>query len=823
MKKLEIKSQYIVIFLVSLVCISQELFLTRILNLKAWNHVVYTVIPFAMLGYGIGANIVLIFNEHLKKYKKEHLLAFVLVLIAITMVGTAFLLKDIPIRVQYIVSIFVNIQAVGMLLLSYTIFMVPFILIGFVIVYLFSNDPESSHQLYFFDLIGAGLGAYLFFPFINHFEVFHSLSVFAAVCIMTAIWLLAPKLKWALALSWLLLFFVCFFIVAEPSEYVIDPKKGWEWIPGYFAKKDYEHVVSHWHALGRTDVYRMIGKSGGQIYRSNPGAFEINLSPLPDVAYFSTNFLAGTPVYNMSKEGLEKNQSQVKLFSQTMEVPYNLLTKPKVLVIGAGGGRDIFMAHTHGAAQIIAAEINPGIVAEMSPGGKMYDFSGRIYTSANTEVSCIDGRHLVKTLPSNSMDLIVLNGVDTFSGLSSGAYAYAESYLYTKNAFEDYLRVLKDGGMINLYRWAFPSMPREELRLHAIALAALQSIGAKDPWDHIIIALHGSWSVFLIKKTPFTDKERSIVYDYLTHHQSGIVYPAPPALKKMGGPLNTFDMYVGFFKKGAQHSFEKYYPYDISVITDDNPFFYKYYRLNSFDPFHTFALHHTGPVVFLTQTLILLQAIIFITLFIFIPLLISKKQGIQRLPVGTILPFITFFGCLGAGFMLIEIPLMQRFVLLLGSPIYSLSVILAVLLAATGVGSLTVGSLDRMKRSGEPPLTYLTAILVIYLIVLTFAGTRIYDFFMQFSFIGRMLLVSGIIFPIGMLLGAFFPSGLKLISQDHKDTIAWAWGINCGFSVLGSILSIIIAQFLGFNVVISLACVLYLFALLSFRKMQSTL
>jgi predicted membrane-bound spermidine synthase len=162
---------------------------------------------------------------------------------------------------------------------------------------------------------------------------------------------------------------------------------------------------------------------------------------------------------------------------------------------------------------------------------------------------------------------------------------------------------------------------------------------------------------------------------------------------------------------------------------------------------------------------------------------------------------------------------MQRFVLLLGSPIYSLSVVLAVLLAATGVGSLTIGYLDKMKRSVEPLLTYVTAILVIYLVVLTLAGTGIYDYFIRFSFLGRILLVSGIIFPIGVLLGAFFPSGLRLISRDHQDTIAWAWGINCGFSVLGSILSIIIAQFQGFNVVITLACVLYLIALVSFKKL----
>ncbi len=823
MPSFKLNRDHIVIFVVSLVCISQELFLTRILNLKAWNHVVYTVIPFAMLGYGIGANIVMVGLESFKKIQKEKLLAYLLLLTALTTVGTAWLLKDIPIRVQYIVSIFVNIQAIGMLLLSYTVFMVPFVLIGFVIAYLFSINPKAASRLYFFDLAGSGLGAYLFFPLINHYAVFHSLCIFSLLCFLTAVWLLAPRVKWALILSWLLLFFICFGAIREPGHYVIDPKKGWEWVPGYFAKKDYRHVVSIWHPLGRTDVFQMRSKAIGKIYQSNPGSFEINLKPLPGVSYFSTNFLAGTPVYNMSPMGLARNHSKVELFSQCMEVPYKLLDKPKVVVIGTGGGRDIFMAHTHGAAQIIGAEINPGIVKEMSPGGAMYDYSGRIYTSPHTKVYLVDGRHLVKTLPPNSQDLIVLNGVDTFSGLSSGAYAYAESYLYTKNAMEDYLRILKDNGMINLYRWAFPSMPREELRLHAIALAALKSMGAQKPWEHIVIGLHGSWAVFLIKKTPFTDEERRKVEGYLVGHRTLIVYPLPAVMKKGGGPLSSFEVYVDFFKKDAQKSFEKYYPCDISVITDDNPFFYKYYRLSSFNPFHTFALHHTGPVVFLTQTLILLQAVIFICLFIFIPLFLAKKQGMERLPPKALGGFITFFACLGTGYMLIEIPLMQRFVLLLGSPIYSLSVVLAVLLAATGVGSLIMGRWVERARSGGHPLSCVTLVLVLYLVVLVLAGTRIYDSFMPYPFVGRILLVSALIFPIGVLLGAYFPSGLRLISQDHQDTIAWAWGINCGFSVLGSILSIIIAQFQGFNVVIILACVLYLLALLSFKQVQKAL
>ena len=88
----------------------------------------------------------------------------------------------------------------------------------------------------------------------------------------------------------------------------------------------------------------------------------------------------------------------------------------------------------------------------------------------------------MKRLEPGSFDLIVLNGVDTFSGLTTGAYAYAESYLYTKNAVMDYLRVIRDNGVINFNRWLFPDQPRETLRLYAIALDALKASGAAKPW-----------------------------------------------------------------------------------------------------------------------------------------------------------------------------------------------------------------------------------------------------------------------------------------------------------------------------------------------------
>jgi len=173
--------------------------------------------------------------------------------------------------------------------------------------------------------------------------------------------------------------------------------------------------------------------------------------------------------------------------------------------------------------------------------------------------------------------------------------------------------------------------------------------------------------------------------------------------------------------------------------------------------------------------------------------------------------------------MFIEIPIMQRFVLLLGSPIYSIAIVLSVLLISAGIGSIALRLLQSLFKSSTYLLTVITFGLLAYLSILVGLGTTIYDHFMVYAFPIRVLLVSCLLFPLGFCLGVFFPLGLQLVSNRYSNTIPWAWRINCGFSVLGSILSIILAQFIGFNAILMLASAIYLIALLSFTKITKIL
>ena len=813
---------YILIFFISLFTISLELFLTQILNLKTWNHVVYIIISFSMLGYGIGANTYLLLKERLAKFDKNSFLGVSLLALSVLSVAATLILANFPIQVEYIIFVMSQFNALFMLLVSYCIILIPFIIIGFIVVLVFSASPARSHKLYFFDLIGAAAGAYLFFPLINTLAVFRSVLLLALSIFCLSLPLLFPSRKRSAAFGGIIFALLCLNAAPQDIHYKIDQSKIGEGRPDFVPEKDIKYLHSVWHPLGQTNVHVILDEAARQkVYDAGKGPLEINVEPLPEYSYISTNYLGGAPIYKLSREGLAEHRSHVKLFSQGFEVPYLLFKEPAVFIIGTGGGRDIFMAKTHNAKKIIGAEINPAIYRMLSPGGKFYNYSGEVYAGAHTRVFNLDGRHLAKKLPPASFDLIILNGVDTFSGLSNGAYAYAESYLYTKDALMDYLRLLNDQGVINFNRWLFRRKPRESLRLMGICLDALRASGAARAWEHVIIGEHERWSLMLIKKTPFSDSERAMIQRYFLAHNTALIYPSE-RLRKFNKPANSFDQYAYAFSRNEEKPFIKNYPYDISVVTDNNPFFFKYYKLKDFNPFFVQAVHHTGTIIFMTQFMVLMQALLFIVLFIFFPLSLLKKSGITTLPPPAIAPFIVYFSCLGTGFMFIEISLMQKFTLLLGSPIHSISVTLATLLLSSGIGSALAPGFQKAIRH-DRLLVVLGMILSGMLFFLTFAGSGITNALMGLPFAGRTFCVMLLLFPVGICLGCFFPSGLALVGKGYNESIAWAWGLNSGFSVLGSILSVILAQFYGFNFIITLAVCIYWTAVISFIRMVKTI
>jgi hypothetical protein len=804
------------VFIASFISISAELFLGLVLGLKTWSHMVYLVISFALMGLGIGTTAWLLLCPWVMQQRPGWVLGLAFGWLAIATAAAPYLLADFPLTMSMLLSGTNS----SRLMMVYVLVALPFVGVGFLLGYAFSLFPRQSGRLYFWDLSGAALGACFFFPAVGRLGPFHGCLVLAVLGLLFACGFIGRG-TWprrVVSLGLLGLIGVCGWQLRMPDPRVTaDRDIGWEYIPGHFGPTQHQRVASAWHPLGRTDVYR-IPDLGilEQLRRDNYGALQINLSPPPEFSYFTTNYRAGTPVYNYAPAGLAKHRSVVQPFSIAMEFPYTLLQSPRVLIIGTGGGRDILLARTHGAVAVRGAEVNPATFRMMSPGGAMYEYSGRIYTADGVDVRNEDGRHFVRTQPTAAYDLLVLNGVDTFAALASGAYAYAENYLYTKDALLDYLRVLGDRGMVNLNRWfeIGEQGPRETLRLCAMVLDALKTMGAASPHAHLIVGSQQGWGFTLVKKTPFTRDEADVVLRYFAEH--GVEPVLSPFWKK--DRPDEYDQLVAAFQSGpaATKRFIDRYWADISVVTDDDPFFYKYYR------FAPFALENphpaSGDTASHVQFLILSQTVCFILVFMLLPLYVFRREGVA-MPGRELTSFIIFFASIGLGFIFIEIALMQRLTLLLGSPIYSISVTLASLLLFAGAGSLWQGRWQEQGRQAARLVGWATALAVGYLVAFVIAGDSLIRSAVATPFWMRVGMACLIQAPIGVCLGTFFPAGLSAAGRRGPAVIAWAWGINFGFTVLGSTLVILIAQFLGFRTVFLMAAGLYVVAMLSFRAM----
>lgn len=257
--------------------------------------------------------------------------------------------------------------------------------------------------------------------------------------------------------------------------------------------------------------------------------------------------------------------------------------------------------------------------------------------------------------------------------------------------------------------------------------------------------------------------------------------------------------FAAFFRATDKQAFFADYPLDVSPTTDDRPFFFEYYGWTNFGTFRSGKL---------TLTVLLIQAAVLSAGLILWPLW-RYRHSRSGLSTRGARRFIVYFAALGIGFIFIEIGLMQRFILFLGHPVFALSVVLFALLSFSGIGSflsnrLVLAEADprRGQRLVIPLLGGLAALYSLLLTPLFRAG-------LGWLLEARILLSVLLLAPLGLLMGMPFPLGIRLVNRTNAALVPWAWGVNGCASVLGSILSVMLAQSIGFTAVILLAVAVY--------------
>ena len=266
-----------------------------------------------------------------------------------------------------------------------------------------------------------------------------------------------------------------------------------------------------------------------------------------------------------------------------------------------------------------------------------------------------------------------------------------------------------------------------------------------------------------------------------------------------------------------RHAFYASYRQDITPTTDNRPFFFHTTKVgDQFDTaFGRSMLFGNGLSALLT-----LMAIsgALVVLFVIGPLAVVGR-GLGGRPPGWP-AWLAYFGALGAGFMLIEVAVLQRFVLLLGHPVYSLTVTLFSLLLGTGIGASLSRrfSDDRLRRVGLVALAAIAALgLVIIVIVSPLVAWAI-----PFARPARIAIAVATLVPIGLVLGLPMPTGLRLLGDRAPQMIPWAWGINGALSVVGATFAIFIAMNWGFNMTLLAASGVYLTGMLAFARATRT-
>jgi hypothetical protein len=156
--------------------------------------------------------------------------------------------------------------------------------------------------------------------------------------------------------------------------------------------------------------------------------------------------------------------------------------------------------------------------------------------------------------------------------------------------------------------------------------------------------------------------------------------------------------------------------------------------------------------------------------------------------------------------MLVEISLMQRFILFLGHPTYSLSVVLAGMLAFSGLGALASARLGLPTRRQLYRLAAAAAALVLLDAALL---PPLLDAAIGLGLGGRVVLALALLAPTAFVLGFPFPLGVRLLERDAPVLIPWGWAVNGMLSVAASLLAVALAMAAGFSAVLLAAAAVY--------------
>jgi hypothetical protein len=786
--------KYAGLALVSASVLALQVTFTRIFSLIIWHHFTYLVIGVALLGGGAAGTFLAVRQWPLEALRRRigllamlFSLSILLNLLAIRFVGID------PLRASQFLWTLLG------LAIYFACLFTTFFTGGLTIAAIFSVWARQAHRLYFADMLGAGVATVGVLAVLQVFGGPGTIALVAALTTLAAALLGhdAPgRLRQAIALLFAGQLVLVALLVWQPLRLAFPESKELGWA---VRAQGVQPEYTDWDPVGRVDVMPEIVVAepmivGGLSRSYFAGDRELPRFPLRLVTIDGTS-MTGLYQFDGSAEDLERFRF---LDHAIISAVYQLgMQNPSTLKIGVGGGLDILLARLYSAGSITAIELNPSIVALLR--GPYAEYTGRLAEDPGTELIVAEGRSFL-TRTTEKYDIIQGIGLDNLAALSGGAYVLAESYLYTVDSVEQALNSLTPNG---LFSWTrdVNKPPREMLRLTGLAAEALRRMGVREPGAHIAIVANedGRNATLLVSRAPFREEQIAGLRTWAERNN----------FRMLQDPfVRVESAFADYLYAPDPRAYERAYPFHIFPVTDDKPFFYNYFKWGNlhFDQAYEGRLNRfpIGNIILLTMfTLSMLTAIVFIVL----PLARYKREGLQTPQA---LPVLAYFSLLGAGYMFVQIVLIQRFTLFIGYPTHATVTVIASMLTFSAVGSLVSRPLLCSAARLRLALALITALVGLSIVVLP----PIFAVLLRLPDLARMLVSAALIAPLAFVMGMPFPTGLRQLGERAPAMVPWAWGMNGVFSVLGSVVVILISMLSSFTVALVCGALCYASAML---------
>ena len=753
---------YTALALTTLATLLLELSLTRIFSVVFYYHFAFLAISIALFGLGVGG--VLSYAVAIRpgslfcKLGQVSLLNAILVMAALL----------------FLLTRGVDPRPLDLAVIYFTTAL-PFLGSGIIVSLVISSAIERVDRLYFFDLLGAAGGCLALVLLLNTFGGPNTVIAVAVLfASAAAVWFSLAGVRHGRIVSVFAGLALAVMVIANTSFHFLEVRyaKG---------QKLHNEQFTKWNSISRIGMARDGG--GEMIY--------IDADASTGIANFDFNHLSNTDIGYLLHQG--------------PGVPYNLRPGAKTLIIGPGGGWDVSRALASGSHDVTAVEINPIIAWDIMT--RRPQLSHGLYLRPDVHLHIEDGRAYVRRSP-EKYQVIQATLVDTWASTAAGAFALSENNLYTTEAFRDYLSHLTDDGLLTFTRWGFDP-PRESLRLISLAIEALSALGEHDPARHVLAGREpgskawGSLDTIIISRKPLSNADvLSAREDFQKAGMSTLYAPGD-------APRNPFGQLLLARDPGA---WERDYQFDITPVSDNRPFFFytvqprdiPAYLLQSASAADA-KVNVALPKLFSALIVSLIAVLIILVLP---PLLLGTRLPRER----SVQSFLLYFLAIGAGYILIEVALIQKFVLFLGHPTYALTVVIFSMLVSSGLGSYLSRSIigDRKDR-----LVATLAIAAALVAVVTATIQTVLTAGVGLPLAIKALATAVLIAPLGFVMGMPFPIGLRLLEARHAPSVRWAWSLNAAASVLGSVGALVLALYLGLVQTMLIGGGLYLCAMLA--------